>query len=221
MVDVKVKARVLGAVAAAMSLMIGVGACSPASQESPRVEESLSLEESPSTSAINGSSDGLESDAEADLPPLSPEEQQTKADFERYGLGLSLWLIMEGVSADDYENPVVGTWANDGGDEMVAFTDSEFTWHWYDDDLDDNYDKGTYYVLPGARPEVDYYVLDRGEGWENYSVFLHYTLTRAEGVDTPTNYHGVFIVECQGSPDSLYVRNLRNDKEFYVTRVVP
>jgi hypothetical protein len=217
MVDVKAKARVFGAVAAAMSLMIGVGACSPAPEESPSVEDSPSLEESPSTSAISGSSDDLESDSEADLPPLSPEEQDVKADSERYGLGLSLWLIMMGVGPDDYEIPVVGTWAVDHDNERLVFTDSEFTWHPDGDDLDGKYEKGTYYVLPGAQTEVDY-ILDRGEGWEVYSVFLHFTLTREEGVDKPTNYHRVLVVECQGSPDSLYIHNRYTDGWMYVTR---
>jgi hypothetical protein len=198
--------------------MIGVGACSPGSEESPSVEESPSLEGSPSSSAVSGSSDGLESDSEADLPTMSPEEQATADSFERYGLRLSIWLTSQGVETDDMDNPMVGTWAVDDGSGLFVFTDSEFTWYKDEDDLDDNYYKGTYYVLPGAETYSGF-VLDKGEGWEAYSVFLHYTATRAEGADQATNYNGLFMVERQGSPDVFYINNQRTGGEYTVTRV--
>jgi hypothetical protein len=171
-------------------------------------------------SPANGSTGGLGSGAGAGLPPVSPREQATKAAFERYGVGLAVWLSSQNVVADDSDDPMVGTWTVHRGRGLFVFADSEFTWYKDADVLDDNYYKGTYYFLPGAQTHVDY-VLNQGEGREAYSVFLHYTATRQGGADKPTNYRGLFTVARQGTPDVLYIKNQRTAGRMIVTRQAP
>jgi len=157
-------------------------------------------------------------DDEANLPPLSPDEQAKKQAFDMYSAKLAIWLSTQHIDESNYPDPLVGTWTVEYSAGLFVFTQDEFTWYEDKDVLDDNYYKGTYGYMPGAQTNSGY-VLDQGEGNDCYSVFQHYTATKVDGVDQPTNFYGVFIIQRLGSPDSIYVNNQRTGGEFTLTRV--
>lgn len=152
---------------------------------------------------------------EAELPPLSEAEQAKKKEFDRYGLGLSLWLSDKVEQVRGRPNPLLGQWQVVDGTGSFIFGKSDFIWHEDHQTPDRNFYQGTYSFLPGALT-VTGYVLDR-DGQECCSVFQHYRKQNLDGQDQPINFYGVLIVQTT-TAGNLYVLNQRTGGELELQR---